>query len=435
MIYFYKGPKKTFWFIFILCLYFFPVVGITSEIKASVDRSRLQEGESLQLSLESSLGNTPDTPDLTQLQQDFDVLGTSTSSNIRILNGHSESSSTLILTLMPKHAGRITIPSLEVNGEKSTPITIEVLPTGRASGPDQDIFLEASVDTTTPYVQQQLILTLRIYHAVKLYEGSLVVPENKNLVFEHLGEDRTFSEDKNGRTYQVLERRYAVFAQTSGKLPLPGAVLQGKVATNTKRRSRADILNQFFAMDPFGNLGQESRSIRLLADTITLDVQGKPDNAPANWWLPAAQITLSENFNPEKGPYQVGDPITRTLGLSAKGLTGVQLPQLPQPSIPNLHLYPDQPTTQTRAIGDWILGEREEKWSLIPSAPGTLTLPAIAIPWWDSQTKQMQVARLPEHTLTIVAAPGSVTPAAPVPTQPPPPCVTDTATPINHPTH
>ena len=54
--------------------------------QASVDRNPVAEGESLTLTLKSD-ENLDGDPDLSELQQDFDVLGKSSGSNMQIING------------------------------------------------------------------------------------------------------------------------------------------------------------------------------------------------------------------------------------------------------------------------------------------------------------------------------------------------------------
>ena len=58
----------------------------------------------------------------------------------------------------------------------------------------------------------------------------------------------------------------------------------------------------------------------------------------------------------------------------------------------------------------WVTRERFQSFALVPIKPGKIKLPAIEINWWNLQTNQPQVARLPERTIEIL-------PAALAPTQ------------------
>ena len=44
---------------------------------------------------------------------------------------------------------------------------------------------------------------------------------------------------------------------------------------------------------------------------------------------------------------------------------------------------------------------------MIPNQEGTITLPAIEIPWWDTKTNQPRIAKLPSKTVQVSPAKGS----------------------------
>jgi len=47
---------------------------------------------------------------------------------------------------------------------------------------------------------------------------------------------------------------------------------------------------------------------------------------------------------------------------------------------------------------------RQEKLAILPSRPGRFELPAIEIPWWDTETGQQQLARIPARSIEVNAA-------------------------------
>ena len=84
-----------------------------ASVNASVDSDQVAAGDTVELTL-SHDGQTGAQPDLAALRQDFDVLSTSRSSNVRIVNGSLSSETQLRLTLSPKRSGQLTIPSLRL---------------------------------------------------------------------------------------------------------------------------------------------------------------------------------------------------------------------------------------------------------------------------------------------------------------------------------
>ena len=121
---------------------------------------------------------------------------------------------------------------------------------------------------------------------------------------------------------------------------------------------------------------------------------------------------------------KVGEPLTRTLTLLAKGTTVGQLPELNAAKIDDqLKTYPDQPVLQEQKKADGLIAFREEKIAIIPSKAGSYKLPAIEIPWFNTQSQKMEIAKIPETTITAVErlqelSPSPQTPAVPAVEQP-----------------
>jgi len=85
----------------------------------------------------------------------------------------------------------------------------------------------------------------------------------------------------------------------------------------------------------------------------------------------------------------------------AKGLRGEQLPELPVPDYGSVKTYPDKAQTNTEFDGKWVVGTREEKYALVPTQPGPVTVPGIRIPWWNIEKARWETAELPSRTLTV----------------------------------
>lgn len=370
-----------------------------------VDRNPITIEETVKLVVKFSGGSPDGSPDLSVLANDFDVLGTSQSSRTSIINGTMESSTEWVSTLAPKRAGSIVIPPIPVGAEMSLPLTLKVLPAGQPgkSGQPPDLFLDVQVEPKDPYVQSQVTVTVKLFHALPLREGSLDEPKAPDVLVQKLGDDRSFETVVDGRRYGVIERHYALFPQKSGSVTIPPLTFTGKVQDRQGRRSLFDDMRGnrpgFFGSDPFGSV----RTVRTRSKGFTLTVQPIPPTVQGDLWLPAQELVLQESWLPEnfEEHAKVGEPITRTVTMVAKGLTGTQLPELPIIDQPDVKIYPDQAKTETTVEGSSAIGIRQQKMAFVPSASGTLHLPEIRIPWWDSKTKQKRVAVLPSRTVAI----------------------------------
>lgn len=108
----------------------------------------------------------------------------------------------------------MAIPPISLGASSTQPIRLHVLEArDRAkSSKLAPVFIDASVDQETVYVQAQAILTLRIYHSVSLYDDSSLTPLAMNdAKVEQLGEARTYEKEINGIRHGVIEVRYAIF--------------------------------------------------------------------------------------------------------------------------------------------------------------------------------------------------------------------------------
>jgi hypothetical protein len=385
-------------------------VAWAAEVSARLDRTRIGEGETVQLMLEAQ-GQVSGRPDTAPLEQDFEVLGLSTGSRVNIINGRTDARTTWTLTLSPKRGGTLTIPALRIGDSRSAALTLEVSAApAPASGSGADILVETEVAPRAPYVQAEVLYTVRLLHAVPISGGQLSEPNPGNTLVQRLGDDREYATTRNGRRYQVIERRYSLFPQNSGTLELTAPVFDGEVPDTSRRRSspfkRFFGKDLFSGRDPFEDLLTPTRRVRVRGEPAELEVRPRPDAAHGAHWLPAEQLQLNGAWQPDANEVQVGEPVTLVLDVQAQGLTGGQLPSLAPQSVEGFNVYPDQAQRQTDSGDAGVTGQLQQKIAFLPERAGALTLPAIEVRWWDTRANQERVATLPGRVLQVSPAAG-----------------------------
>lgn len=380
---------------------------------AALERDTIQEGETVVLQLQSS-GQQSGEPDTTALQQDFEVVGSSRSSQVNIINGQMNAQTIWSLTLSPRRVGELTIPALHYNGEQSTPLHLTVTEVEAATAEQgAPLFIETEVDNASPYLQQMVHYRVQLYYRAKLAEGSLSNPKIDNVLIQQLGEDREFTAKRNGVGYRVVERNYALFPQQSGTITIPAPVLDARIiqpnSTNRGRNRLEDLFNN-------GRMST-TRSVRIRGEEKSLSVRPRPKAHQAARWIPAEQLLLSESWNPEADEVQIGVPLSRTLTLQAESLTGTMLPDITPEAVEGFKLYPEPSTQQTETSSRRVVGTKVRKIAYIPTKAGEFTLPAIELSWWNSREKRTEVAEIPARTLTVLPAEGATetTPPEPAP--------------------
>ncbi|MBS7691561.1 protein BatD [Pseudomonas lalucatii] len=367
-------------------------------LSASVDRTRLSAGESVELTLESSDVTQFGKPELAPLEELFEVLGTRQFNRLSTLDGESRATTRWVITLQPKRSGYVVVPPLRLGEMRSQPITLHVQEPAADTGGSQmaPVFIDASLDQESVYVQAQSVLTLRIYHSVSLYDDSSLTPlEMAEARVEALGKPQTYEKDINGIRHGVIELRYAIFPQRSGELSIPSQVF---TATLVDRSRSGDY-------QPFGP--RPGKVTRVRSPQIPLQVKAKPAGYPSDApWLPARALSLREAWSPEPQGAKSGDSLTRSLTLKVDGLSSAQLPPLPATSVEGLRRYPDQPQLDNKASERGLLGSREEREALVPSRSGQFALPAVEVVWWNTQEDRLERSSLPPRTLEIAKDPG-----------------------------
>jgi hypothetical protein len=379
-------------------------VAANAAARAWLDRDSMHLGETITLNVESDDG-TASQPDFSVLFADFNSLGTQSSRQVSMTNGSTSAKTVWAVGLEPKHAGTLTIPSFSIGGAQTAPLSLTVLPApaGAQGKPGDSLFVEVTADPLSPYVQQQVRYTVKLYFSVDLSDGTLDEPAASGAVVQKLGRDKQYTATVNGQRYHVLERNYALTPEQSGQMTMPELTFRGSAIDNS---------------DPTGFF-RRGRAVSARSDAIQLDVRAKPASWGDSPWLPAASLSLSDDSElPDQ--IKVGEPLTRTIKLRAQGLGFEQLPELELKAPAGAEVYPDKPDTRTRDDGTWLYGERTRKFAIVPTRPGTLTLPAVEVKWWNTTLDRIETATLPAREISVVAAAANAAPVVPASSSAPP---------------
>jgi len=140
---------------FLTVMTFIGPVLADAQIGATVDRTRIVAGESIQLRVTVTGG---DTEVDTSAIEDFEVHSRGTSSHIQFINGRMSREVVYSYLLIPRRQGTLSIPALmaEIDGQeyRTTPITITV---AQHTSDDQgkqgrDVYVTAGVSEESPFV-------------------------------------------------------------------------------------------------------------------------------------------------------------------------------------------------------------------------------------------------------------------------------------------
>ncbi|MBU1619335.1 MAG: BatD family protein [Gammaproteobacteria bacterium] len=366
-----------------------PVWALT-ELKVSLDKNPLLLGETAVLELVAD-DQVAQQPDFSVLDQHFIVQGPSMGQQMQIINGQASRTTSWRLLMKAKKAGTFVIPAFQIEGISSSAIEVQVLESSASTqnSNDTQLFLQSSLDSSELYVQQLAYLDVKIFFQGDLQRGSLSEPKVDGLSIEQLGKDKEGSELVNGERYRTFTRRYRLIPERSGTFVLPGSTLSGEMLD--KNSGRYD----YFA---------QTKAVSATASDLTIEVAAKPDNFPGDWLI-ADLVSLNEEWSPATDQLTQGEPVTRTITLTALDVAEHQLPDLPLNAPDGVKLYKEQPQAKQAERNGTLVAQKVFSMAVVANKTGELVLPEVKLPWWNKKTNSVHYATLPEKRLTVEVNP------------------------------
>ena len=363
----------------------------SAELSTRLSRSSIDELESVQLTIRANGTRSVEELDLSELEKNFQVLNTNTSSQYQYINGNEQSWVDYQITLKPRIAGTLTIPSLTIGNESSLPLTLKVRPISQSLRDEinQLVFFEVETSKESVYVQEQLLFTRRLVYSngVQLYNEIPGPPKIANALVLILGETRSGTTERNGKKYGVVEQRFAIFPEMSGKLEIPAIDITASVRLIERGR--------------VSRKGVRVSTTDLLVNVMPVP-EAYPEEAP---WLPAQAIILTQTLEPGVNKANVGDTLQRKIQVRIDGNTGSILPSLnAQPSESLFSIYPTAPSIEDDTSGDSVIGFRTESSSIVPLQPGQLSLGETSITWWDTVSNEVRTSVLADSRISAAGS-------------------------------
>lgn len=379
-----------------ISLYCFLAIGLMfaqaleAKVEYSLDRGEIRENETFRLKIvvqnPSTLANALR---LDFLPEELERLSLQQFNNSTMINGQFHSEMGWEVKLLARQAGTYTIPARKFGNETADSYTIRVLPAIDELKDDDSpakVKLRAALNLEDVYVQQQLILTVRIYRSVVTRHESLTLPKAAGTLIEQLGDDRTFEMVQGNTSYRVVERQFALFPQQSGEL-----VIEPMTYTAT-------ILDDSQSSSPWGL--SRTKPISLSTPQYKVNVKPKPAEAEEPW-IPATNLKIEANWQPSNQTFKVGTPATLEFKVKGTGLLQTQLPNITFPEVDGVKIYRDSPEYQQLFNRLGVTSHHIEKLAIVPSKSGMVTIPELRIPWWNTITDKQDYAVLPAMTIEV----------------------------------
>ncbi|HOP07297.1 MAG TPA: BatD family protein [candidate division Zixibacteria bacterium] len=384
------------------------------EVKLNRTSIGMDEQAILEIKVTGASQNLPE-PQLPTLPA-FEVYSQGRSSNYSWVNGEVESSMTYRYLLLPQKPGTYPIEPISVvynnhrykgNQVELTVVSQGAVPTQQdteeratdQSGRSRDYFFEAVVDNKNPYVNEQVLLTLKFYTAVQHY-GSLELtnPTTTGFWTEDVGSNPPYYQRINDRRYQVIEKMYALFPTQTGELTIGRAMITTTIAS--RDRNRRDPFNAFG--DFFGR-GQE---VTVRSQPITINVKPLPsEGRPPEFTGTIGKFDMRTKV--DKREVDVNQPVTLTISISGTGnIKSVSEPVIPE--LDDFRVYRASANEKVATANNKVGGSKVFEEVFIPRRPGNLEIPGIDFAYFDPEAGRFKSVSTDPIRLNVTRPEGYV---------------------------
>jgi hypothetical protein len=371
-------------------------------------------------------------PDMKSLQI-LSGPNTSSQSSFTIINGRSENSTTITYTYIAvaTEQGDVELDgaTIKAGGKQitSNKLTIKVLPpdqaaqsqngqgqgsgqtAGRQSGQGtasvgtDDLFMLATVDKTTVYEQEAILLTFKIYKlpSVDLQRMSNAMPDIKNCHVQEveLPSNKEFDlEHYNGRNYQTMVwSQYVLFPQRSGDLEIPATPFEGSIAQRVDNNS-GDILDMFFNSTRYVEVKRD-----LTSKPIKVHVKPLPQGKTNSFYGGVGDFSISSTISATD--VTANDAVTVRVILSGTGnLKLVKTPEMKFPQ--DFDIYDPKVDNKYTIKGGRQTGNKVYEYLIIPRHAGQYTIPALEFQYFDPKSGSYKTVKTDEYTLNVARGQG-----------------------------
>ncbi len=376
-----------------------PIHAADVTITATVDRSEASLDDYIMLQL--SIEGTRDEPELPDMSA-FRIQSRGSSSQVSIINGRMSSRIEYTYMLYPQKTGIFTIGPFTITekGEtfKSNQITLTITKAQQQQEKDTgEIFITAQVDNENPYLNEQIVCTFLFCRRVKVANANLSEqPSFEGFITEDLGKPREYQKVINGQQYVVTEVKKALFPVKTGVLEISPYTLQCDAVVQ-RSRGRGGFRDPFFDDSFFGFTETVPKTFR--TSPVTVMVKPLPaEGKPSDFKNLVGSFTLSSELS--KKNMQVGESATLTFTLTGTGnlksLSSVEIQGLD-----NFKVYDDKPVFEQSVSGGKVGGKLVIKKALVPLHEGSLTIPQVAVAYFDPASGSYKKAAGSSYVLAV----------------------------------
>lgn len=328
------------------------------------------------------------------------------SSSTSIVNGKVSSSSTSTYTyiLMPKAAGKFTLPAatakVKGNTISSTPITLEVVSGGAAAGAQQggqqssqpqqsqsqsqvgqvsgdDLYMRLMLSSNSAVVGQPVTATIKLFQRVDIAGfDDAKFPSFNGFWSQDITPqgDIHFTREKVGEQIYntAVIRRYVIIPQMAGDLTIDPSELVCRIYQKVPSRGNS-IFDGFF--DDYTTIRK-----RITTPATRLHVTALPGGAPASFGGGVGEFSISAKLNKDSfSTHEAGSLIVTVSGRGNVAL--LEAPKINFP--PDFEVYDTKVTENVDKASGSTTGSKTYEYPFIPRSHGDFEIEPVQYSYYD----------------------------------------------------
>jgi hypothetical protein len=258
------------------------------------------------------------------------------------------------------------------------------------------IFITASLDRDTAYVNQEVVYLFRLYRAERLLSSpEYNRPKFPGFWVEELPPQRKFTTTVEGINYEVTEIRTGLYPTNAGRKMIAAARLKATVRSEKRQQRRP------FGSNLFGFFGG-GEDLHLKTDVVALTVLPHPiTGRPDSWGGLVGRFEITAHADIRA--VNVGDPITVAVTVRGNG----NIKSIPQPqvdSVADFRMFSAGSSEEISKSGYTVSGHKTFDEVFVPQRPGSYTIPSFAVTYLDPDAGIYRTVRTDSIPVTITGA-------------------------------
>lgn len=137
---------------------------------------------------------------------------------------------------------------------------------------------------------------------------------------------------------------------------------------------------------------------------ISFAVKRPPGTEQQATVLTTTDLKVTETWQPEptSEPVSTGSTFVRMVQIQATNLAGMVLPSFRINAPAGIHVYDQHPSLNDQSQRGDLTGSRTETSTIVCEKPGTYSLPAMTLKWWNPKDQKLEEVSLPAREITVI---------------------------------